>query len=560
MRSRVTFKILLAAMLALLISLCPMAMNNIYGESDQPLHDWNMPYFRDQSFWRAMPGHFELLDANLYQPSVQHEIHWFQTQQIYIKELTHNARLYIYYVYQQSLKRHMPAEVALMPMIESNYKPFLYSNRGATGLWQLMPGTASGFGLKINWWYDGRRDILASTNAALDYLRYLHSYFGSWLLAMAAYDCGEGTVDQAIRYNKRHHRATDFWALPLPLETKTYVPKIIALAAIIKNPKYYHLHLEPLANVQYFEIIRMHRQINLDKVARISDTSIKIVRKLNPGFRRWATIPKGFYKLLLPIGNAKLFLMRMAEPGNRHVTWLHHKVANGESLGKIAKEYHTNASILKEVNNLKSDMIHIGENLLVPKFFHGKYTHEVKRQHGSIAEDKLPGPKRIVYTVANHDNLWRVAARFNVKPNQIRYWNKLGYHHHLHAGQQLVIWKHRRYVPKSYYHYPVKRGDSLSRIASRLGVNINTIKKSNRLSSNVVQIGEHLKIPILHRHKHYVPRTKNMMIVHHVRAHESLLNIARYYRVSTKELIDWNHLQRTKYLRLGQSLKIYLTR
>ena len=133
-------------------------------------------------------------------------------------------------------------------MIESNYNPFLYSKRGATGLWQLMPGTATGFSLLINWWYDGRRDVVASTNAALNYLEYLHDYFHSWLLAIAAYDAGEGTVAAAIRYNRRHGYLTDFWSLPLPYETREYVPKLLALADVIKNHQDYNLQLNPVEN------------------------------------------------------------------------------------------------------------------------------------------------------------------------------------------------------------------------------------------------------------------------------------------------------------------------
>lgn len=188
--------------------------------------------YHNSDLWSVLQHQFTL---NHYEnnPAVKAQIEWFLKRKKYIYKLAENAQPYLYYILTQVDKRKLPAEMVLLPMIESAYDPFAFSSAGASGLWQMMPGTASGFGLKQNWWYDGRRDIVASTNAALDYLSYLQSFFnGNWLLAIAAYDSGEGTVLSATRKNIAKGEPTDFWSLNLPRETQAYIPKLLALAEI----------------------------------------------------------------------------------------------------------------------------------------------------------------------------------------------------------------------------------------------------------------------------------------------------------------------------------------
>lgn len=408
---------------------------------------WHVPFFRYHNVWQDLAHHFTF-KKDIARPETQHYIRWFQRRQDYINELTRNASPYVYYIYQETKSRGMPAELALLPMIESNYNPFRYSFAGATGLWQMMPGTASGFGLKINWWYDGRRNIITSTSAALDYLTYLHSYFGNWLLAIAAYDSGEGTVQAAIRYNLRHHRPTDFWHLPLPRETKAYVPKLLALVEIVSNAQRYNLHLVPVADIPYFAAITINKQINLTRIAKLAATDIAEIRKLNPGFRRFSTAPKQNYELLLPVENMVLFEKHYATENGTNITWEHHVVKNGESLSGIAQRNHTNITIIKRANHLKDNTVRVGQVLLIPKFYRGKSIATIHAQRGSIAEDRIPGPKRLLHTVRQHDSLVRIAREFGVKVSQLRYWNKLGYPAKLTPGQKLVIWKKHRLHPR----------------------------------------------------------------------------------------------------------------
>lgn len=543
---------------------CPATDAPRHHSNPPPDKNWQLSNLIPSSFynsmWSEMAGNFHL--GGIKHPSVQKKIHWYARQQDYLNELSSNAKPYLYYVYQQTQKRGMPAEIALMPMIESNYNPFSISVRGATGLWQMMPGTASGFGIKINWWYDGRRDIIASTKAALDYLSYLHDYFGNWLLAIAAYDSGQGTVEDAIVHNRRLHKPTDFWDLPLPYETKSYVPKLLALAAIVQDPSYYHVTLLPIANHPYFKAVNMDEQMNMDHIARMAGVSVATVRQLNPGFRRWATSPNQSYALLLPMHRVAAFKQVFLTDKDTQVTWYHHRVKPGESLSVIAANNDTTVPVLRKVNDLRSSMIHVGESLLVPKSYYGKGDIHFEKEYGSIAENHLPGPKRFEHSVKRGDTLWTIAARYDVTPAQIRYWNNLPYRATLKLDQQIMIWKSRLGdIGKSYYYYHVRPGDSLSVIARRFGTSMQKIKRANAMHTDMVRMGQLLKIPKpLYRHRHYHALAKNQMVIHYVHPGESLDSLARYYRVSEDKLAAWNHLRSHQILRVGQKIQIYLNR
>jgi hypothetical protein len=282
MNERLSIKSAFAVVLCLSLAVI-LLDKSLYAETISA-SIWDMPFGKPASIWRALSSDYEIASVDSGQTSVNTEIHWFQQHQDYITELTHNAQPYIYYVYQQLRKRHMPAELALLPMVESSYVPFQSSHVGATGLWQMMPDTASGLGLKA-WGADGRRNVIASTNAALVYLAYLHRLFGSWPLALAAYNAGEGTVQHAIEQNIKHHLPTNFWSLHLPKETEEYVPKLLALAAIVEDPQRYNVHLEPVANKAFFGAVKVDKKINLDDVAKMSGTDTNTIHKLNPGIK-----------------------------------------------------------------------------------------------------------------------------------------------------------------------------------------------------------------------------------------------------------------------------------
>ncbi len=371
MRKRILKKFAVVLFASCLIGM-PIIATPAEGPKQRPWHFSDL-FTNGHNLWPAISRELTLEEQYNENSYVKKQILWFRKQQDYLIELTRNSKPYIYYVLEQTRKRGMPAIIALLPMIESNYSPFQNSRRGAVGLWQFMPGTASGFGLVINWWYDGRRDVVASTNAALNYLQYLHDYFHSWLLAIAAYDAGEGTVISAIHYNKRHHRATDFWALPLPYETKVYVPKLLALANIIKNHNQYGLHLVPVENRPFFTTVTLQKQVNLSHLAKMADASPKTMKHLNPGFRRETTAPNRTYHILVPVAKADTLAAHLADLHARptHTTNYsqgeYHRVRSGDSLSLLASRYHTSIREIRNLNKLKSNIIVIGENLLVPE-------------------------------------------------------------------------------------------------------------------------------------------------------------------------------------------------
>jgi membrane-bound lytic murein transglycosylase D len=531
-----------------------------------PAYNWILPNYithQPESLWNTMSQHMALVP----QPppaKVMRWIHYYQRNPLYINTLINNAAPYIEYVYQQTQANEMPAEIALIPMIESNYNPFAYSKDGAVGLWQIMPGTASGFGLSINWWYDGRRDIYASTKGALNYFNYLHEFFhGNWLLAIAAYDSGEGTVQKAVRYNRKHHLPTDYWDLHLPKETEQYVPKLLALAYIVDAKDHYGIDLPNLPSHPTVTNLLMHEQVDIDEAAKLAGVDPELMRELNPGFRRWATPPSQDYHLLVPADQATTFKNALAQiPQSDRVTWQHHTVISGETLSGIAAFYHTRVALLKEINHLNTPSLHIGQNLLVPQSAHGKMNDlNLNLENNTIAEDAIPGPTRAVHIVKRDDNLWTIAQRNGVTVRQIRFWNDLSAKNHLHHNQQLLIWLPARANPKVRYDsYVVQAGNTIDTIAHHFHTKAHAIVVANKLKSTVLHIGQNLVIPvvpIIHLHDHYL---KNSNIkVHYVKAGESLSTIAHRYHLSSKDLLRMNPKLRTaEVLSVNTPLYIYL--
>jgi membrane-bound lytic murein transglycosylase D len=507
------------------------------------------------SIWKNLSSHFAF-KKDYTQPLVQQQIHFIKKNPHYLTSLTESAKPYIYYIFEQLKKRHMPAEIACLPMIESAYNPFLYSHQGATGIWQMMPGTASGLGLKIDWWYDSRRDIIDSTNAALDYLSYLHRFFNNWQLAIAAYNAGEGTVQDAIDFNKEQGKPTDFWHLSLPAETKTYLPKLLAITAMMSDSPFAKKHLSPVSNRPYLKAVTIDKQYNLSVLANLSDISEQSLRDLNPGFRRFSTGPGDHRRFLIPLEKYSTFEHNLSTYTGRIVTWRHHLVENGENLSSLAKQYQTTINIIKEVNHLSNDQLQLGQVLLIPE----SITHHAPDRNTTnevIAEDNLPGPTRILYLVERQDTLSSIATRFNVKAREIRYWNQL-HSSRLSIGQALIIWKKHTTFKPNYFIHTVRRGENLITIAKRFNVDVKQVREENNLKRNQIKINQKLHIPY-HQASHYTPQFHNQLVIHHVKPGDSISSLAHYYRVPQKEIINLNHLHKGEYLHLGQPIKIYFS-
>ena len=239
--------------------------------------------------------------------AIDRQLNWYASNTEYLQRAFGRADMYLYYIVTQLEARHMPLELALLPVIESAFQPYAYSRARAAGLWQFIPGTGSRFGLKQDWWYDGRRDVVASTNAALDYLQALHDEFhGDWLLAIAAYNCGELAVEHAVQVNQAEDRPIDFWHLRLPRETEAYVPKLLAMKRLVDDPTKYGLAFTAIPNQPYFARVNTQGQINLQVAAQIAGITADEVYELNPAFHRWATDPTGPFYLLMPVDAAPI--------------------------------------------------------------------------------------------------------------------------------------------------------------------------------------------------------------------------------------------------------------
>lgn len=326
---------------------------------------------RPQSVWQKIASHMNL-KLYAHNELVHQQVRWYLIHSKALYRLTKNAEPYLAYIISELKKRDMPLELALLPMVESSYNPILTSKKGAVGLWQMMPITARDLGISMNWWYDGRRDIVASTHAALDYLQYLHDYFKSWPLTFAAYNSGIGTVQKAIRQNKALGLPTYYRSLDLPQQTKEYVPKIVALAMILSNPQQYHLPIHPVTNRQMFTSVRLNYPLSLTQVATLAHCRLSTVHKLNPGFKRKKPAPgRSHYNVLLPTSRVTTFhthLKHYLLAANSHKvkTNVYH-VQHGDSLISIAHKHHVSLLALRESNHLYSNMIRAGQSLYIPK-------------------------------------------------------------------------------------------------------------------------------------------------------------------------------------------------
>ena len=466
----------------------------------------------ESTVWNNITDDLDLLPSYPYPQPIHQQLQWYQTHPHYFDIITTNAGPYIQYIYEQTRKRHLPAELALLPMVESAYDPFLYSRAGAIGLWQMMPGTAAGFGLKINWWYDGRRDIIESTRAALDYLTYLHDYFDNdWLLAIAAYNSGEGTVQQAILHNKARGLPTDFWDLPLPPETRVYVPKLLALAMIIHHPGDYGYALPKIPAAPYFGTTEIEKQMDINTIAKLAEVQPYVVRVLNPQFRRPSVPPGQNATLVLPVNKIDIFEQNEdASPDQIGNVWVHHSVQRNETLLGIARKYKTTTDALVQANHLPSRIVHSGQDLLIPQGMkstaavNAENNQQLPQQFGiqqrsNINEDKIPGPQQFIHVVERGENLHSIARRYHVPASQIAFWNNLNADQPVHIGQSLSMWLSPRHyaalIAPPTTRYVVRRGDTISGIAERYHTTVTAIKQMNRLHSNMLQLNQVLQIP-----------------------------------------------------------------
>ena len=395
---------------------------------------------------------------------------------------------YLFHVTEQLENANLPLELALLPIVESNYDPLAYSPSHAVGLWQFIASTATSLGLERSRWYEGRRDVVQSTAAAATYLAYLNKQFsGNWMHALAAYNSGEGAVRKAIRKNRRLGKTTDFWSLRLPRETKNYVPQLMALASIVKDAEKHQIKLPEIDNSSFFDIVELPGQIELAKIIEVTDVDEVIFTQLNSAYRRSVTPPKTGYSVLLPVDKSGVLseFLATTDPS----TWAQYReyiVQSGDTLSHIAKRYQQTTTQIKSTNRLRNDFLRVGQILRIP-------------------------------------------------PN----------------GEVAVLTEYKTLQTQT---YTVVAGDTLSEIAEKHKVSIRNLKRSNNLSSNLINVGQVLVIKAPSNPKATPIRKLN----YQVRSGDSLYLIAKKFNLKISDITSWNKLDKNKYLQPGQRLTLYI--
>lgn len=403
-----------------------------------------------QDVWVRMRQGFVLQDGMDVNPRIEQQRLWFASNPSFLENAGERGSLYLHYIVERLEERDMPLELALLPAIESAYNPMAYSRAHAAGMWQFIPSTGRHFNLRQTNFYDGRRDITASTNAALDYLNRLHDMFnGDWLLALAAYNAGEGTVSRAIERNEKLGLPTDYWNLPLPQETRDYVPKLLALSQVVNTPEAYGINLNPIANEPYFEAVAINDRLDLSRVAAFADIDEDELIQLNPAFKKRMTVD-GPKRLLVPTAKAQLLSARMSNLKPEELVSLQpnkavfqaalaqakapaarsYKVKRGDNLGSIAKANRVSVKQLQSWNRLRGNNLKVGQVLAL------RGAGAPSAAANRVAEAKQRSTQ---YKVRKGDSYYLVAKRFNVEMKHLKRWNPRS-GHALKPGQTLTVY------------------------------------------------------------------------------------------------------------------------
>jgi membrane-bound lytic murein transglycosylase D len=388
------------------------------------------------------------------------ELKWFAKHPDYLNRVFTRAQRYLPYILAELERRDMPLELALLPIVESAYDPFAYSHGRAAGLWQMIPGTAKRFGIKQNWWYDGRRDVVDSTRAALDYLEYLEELNdGNWLNAIA-----------------------------------------LALVEIVADPAKYNLTLPVVPNEQQFVVTDIDTQLDLALAAELAGVDVDTIYQYNPGYNRWSTDPAGPHRLVMPIDVAEQFTVALNEvPAGDRVRWKRHKIKNGEAISTIAKNYNTTVSALREANNLRGNTIRAGHYLMIPVATKplSAYSKSADARLAKTQNRQRAGNK-VEHVVRSGESFWTISRKYNVTHRQVAAWNGMAPGDTLSVGKKLVVWTNAataapRTSPTDALgnttrklRYTVRNGDSLYVIARRFRVGIDQIARWNGIDRNKI--------------------------------------------------------------------------
>jgi len=492
---------------------------------------YQSPLSIKNDIWERVRKGFRLDDAHD-NPRIDSQLNWYIKNPAYLDRVNSRASRSLWHIVEEIEKRNIPMEIALLPIVESAFDPFAYSHARASGTWQFIPSTASFMGMNRDWWYDGRRDLLVSTDGALRLLQLLHDRLNNdWLLALAAYNSGEGNVRKAIARNKRRGKPTDFWHLDLPKETRDYVPKLLALARLYKEPERYNTYILPIPNEPYFDIVETGSQIDLAQAATLAKIDIEEIYLLNPGLNRWATHPNGPHQLLVPKENAEIFRHALTRlPAEERLKWQRYTVESGDTLSTIAEKFNISAHTLASINRLKSSTVHEGTSLMIPVASGKHYALSQDQRDERVRKmlDDLEAPK-LVHTVKSGETLSTIAKKYRVTTRNLARWNGMAEKDVLRVGKKLTVWK---------------KGEP---ITSRPAIADDPPLKETS-APRIGSISAPDTLP---------PASEDRQIVYKVRSGDSLGKIANRFNTTVNKIATWNNFDKNQILRPGQSLIIY---
>lgn len=509
----------------------------------------------DGNLWHYIAARFRLPIPD--NPRIDEQRAFYASHVKYLERVTERARPYLHMIVKDLQEHNLPLELALLPIVESAYRPEAVSSSSAAGLWQFVPSTGTHFGLDRTAWYDGRRDIKESTDAAVRYFSLLRQMFNDdWPVIIAAYNGGEGTLQRAIEYNKRHDRPTDFWDLTqISNETKQYPAKLYALVEIFSHPKKYAFNPTPIPNEPVVAEIPIKKPVNLAKLAKLTGMSHEEMYKLNPGFDRLITGPKARC-LLVPKDVADQIKPSLLSACEKSAAgWGRYTIVRGDSFHRIAWRFGSSVDELLHINRLSSDYARPGETILVPV--------------GRIKDRPLPANSRL-YTVRSGDSLWSISHKVHVSVALLRNYNLLHKHGTLHPGQKLII------GPKdgtdSYAsvaradspsqptssaphdgHYTVQPGDTLWGLARRFSTTVDALASANHISHTAaLKPGQELTV---------AGTNTKVAAAGHVRRYtvkpgDTLWQLARQFSVKVSDLAARNNIHKDTPLKPGQELII----
>ncbi|MBR5458940.1 MAG: LysM peptidoglycan-binding domain-containing protein [Burkholderiaceae bacterium] len=448
----------------------------------------------EDTVWETIRQGFGL--ADLPEAVVNRELKRYTKHLQYTQRMAFRSRMYLYYIVSETQRRGMPTEIALLPFVESAFQPEALSKSKAAGLWQFIPSTGDIFDLRQSSWRDDRLDVLESTRAALDYLQNLYQQFGDWHLALAAYNWGEGSIRRVISINERRGRPTDFMSLQLPAETKRYVPKLLAIKALIKDPQKFNLKLPEIANEPYFVRITKSRDLDLETAAQLAETDLEEFKLLNPSFNRPVIVAAHQRPILIPAEKADVFvsnLLNWQATGKPLSNWSTYTLKPGDTLLKVANRFGMTVPDLRAANKIPAGRnVKIGSTLLVKQDGSEDISHSDAKSKMELVP--LPSKRQIIYHVRKGDTISTVAKHFGVKIADIRRINRLK-GNAIRVGQRLKLEVRdvqRRKI--SARNYTVRAGDTLYSIAKKFNLSVSHLRDTNDLDDLQLKPGQRLRI------------------------------------------------------------------